>query len=53
MSPDSPEAEIFKEYAEKHEGKNGTTIPAAATGTYVLLASCDYLLSSIFISQLI
>ncbi|CAD6207123.1 unnamed protein product [Miscanthus lutarioriparius] len=32
MSPDSPEAEIFKEYAEKHEGKNGTTIPAAATG---------------------
>ncbi|EER93260.1 hypothetical protein BDA96_01G051600 [Sorghum bicolor] len=32
MSPDAPEAEIFKEYAKKHEGQNGTTIPAAATG---------------------
>ncbi|ONM10454.1 Lipid binding protein [Zea mays] len=32
MSPDAPEAEIFKEYAKKHESNNGTTIPAAATG---------------------
>ncbi|KAJ1293135.1 hypothetical protein BS78_01G044800 [Paspalum vaginatum] len=32
MSPDAPEAEIFREYARKHESKNGTTIPAAATG---------------------
>ncbi|CAD6344071.1 unnamed protein product [Miscanthus lutarioriparius] len=32
MSPDAPEAEIFKEYAKTHEGKNGTTIPAAAAG---------------------
>jgi len=33
MSPDAPEAEIFKEYARKHESHNGTaTIPAAATG---------------------
>ncbi|CAN6314822.1 unnamed protein product [Urochloa humidicola] len=31
MSPDSPEAEIFKEYAKKHESQNGT-MPAAATG---------------------
>jgi hypothetical protein len=36
MSPDAPEAEIFKEYAKKHEGQNGTTIPAAATGTATL-----------------
>ncbi|OEL22775.1 Protein YLS3 [Dichanthelium oligosanthes] len=33
MSPDAPEAEIFKEYAKKHESLNGTAIPAAATGT--------------------
>ncbi|XP_066333134.1 non-specific lipid transfer protein GPI-anchored 14-like [Miscanthus floridulus] len=32
MSPDAPEAEIFKEYAKQHEAKNGTTIPAAAAG---------------------
>ncbi|XP_039831646.1 non-specific lipid transfer protein GPI-anchored 14-like isoform X2 [Panicum virgatum] len=33
MSPDAPEAEIFKEYARKHESHNGTaTKPAAATG---------------------
>ncbi|WVZ60912.1 hypothetical protein U9M48_010871 [Paspalum notatum var. saurae] len=30
MSPDAPEAAIFKEYARKHES-NGTAIPAAAT----------------------
>ena len=38
MSPDAPEAEIFKEYARKHESHNGTataTIPAAATGTLI------------------
>jgi hypothetical protein len=29
MSPDSPDAQIFKEYGQKHESKNGT----AATGT--------------------
>ncbi|RLN18858.1 protein YLS3-like [Panicum miliaceum] len=29
MSPDAPEAEIFKEYARKHESENGA---AAATG---------------------
>ncbi|VAI38459.1 hypothetical protein VPH35_093345 [Triticum aestivum] len=37
MSPDSKEAEIFKQYAREHEGKNAaTTSPAAAaaaTGT--------------------
>ncbi|KAL6894280.1 hypothetical protein ACP4OV_008378 [Aristida adscensionis] len=34
MSPDSPEAEIFKEYAKRHESPNGTAIPAAsATGS--------------------
>lgn len=37
MSPDSKEAEIFKQYAKEHEGKNGTTTTtpaaAAATGT--------------------
>ncbi|CAL4944954.1 unnamed protein product [Urochloa decumbens] len=32
MSPDAPDAEIFKEYAKKHESQNGTAIPAAATG---------------------
>ncbi|KAF8708493.1 hypothetical protein HU200_029856 [Digitaria exilis] len=33
MSPDAPAAEIFKEYARKHESQNGTTtMPAAATG---------------------
>jgi len=32
MSPDSKEAEIFKEYAREHESKNGTT-PAAADAT--------------------
>ena len=37
MSPDAPEAEIFKEYARKHESQNGTaTIPAAATGTLII-----------------
>ncbi|KAG2534482.1 hypothetical protein PVAP13_9NG066794 [Panicum virgatum] len=36
MSPDAPEAEIFKEYARKHESHNGTaTKPAAATGTLI------------------
>lgn len=34
MSPNAPEAEIFKEYAKKHESQNGTTqTAAAATGT--------------------
>jgi hypothetical protein len=46
MSPDAPEAEIFKEYAKKHEGKNGTTIPAAATGTYCLRLTIFSLQSS-------
>ncbi|XP_062214283.1 non-specific lipid transfer protein GPI-anchored 14-like [Phragmites australis] len=32
MSPDSPEAQIFKEYAKRHESQNGTTVPAAAIG---------------------
>ncbi|TKV90726.1 hypothetical protein SEVIR_9G047600v4 [Setaria viridis] len=32
MSSDAPEAEIFKEYAKKHESQNGTTQTAAATG---------------------
>jgi len=48
MSPDSPEAEIFKEYAKKHEGKNGTTIPAAATGTYCLRVATIFSLQSSF-----
>jgi hypothetical protein len=43
MSPDAPEAEIFKEYAKKHESNNGTTIPAAATG---ILPSATHLLLS-------
>ncbi|KAL6638068.1 hypothetical protein ACP70R_025640 [Stipagrostis hirtigluma subsp. patula] len=30
MSPDAPEAEIFKEYAKRHESQNGTAIPAAS-----------------------
>ncbi|KAL5210008.1 hypothetical protein ABZP36_005631 [Zizania latifolia] len=29
MSPDSKEAEIFKQYAREHENKNTTTTPAA------------------------
>jgi hypothetical protein len=45
MSPDAPEAEIFKEYARKHESQNGTAaIPAAATGTLIK----TYLSSSTF-----
>lgn len=32
MSPDSPDAQIFKEYAKKHESKNGTAAPAAEAG---------------------
>ena len=46
MSPDAPEAEIFKEYAKTHEGKNGTTIPAAAAGTYCLPSTIFSLQSS-------
>ncbi|KAE8808654.1 lipid transfer protein [Hordeum vulgare] len=34
MSPDSKEAEIFKQYAREHEGKNtATTSPTAAAAT--------------------
>jgi hypothetical protein len=29
ISPDSPDAQIFKEYAQKHESKNGTAAPGA------------------------
>ncbi|XP_062212739.1 non-specific lipid transfer protein GPI-anchored 14-like [Phragmites australis] len=35
MSDDSPDAQIFKDYAKKHEFQNGTTIPAAASGSAV------------------
>ncbi|GJN22970.1 hypothetical protein PR202_gb10580 [Eleusine coracana subsp. coracana] len=33
MSPNSPEAQIFNEYAKKHESKNGTAAPAAEAGS--------------------
>uniref|UniRef100_A0A0A9DRC5 Bifunctional inhibitor/plant lipid transfer protein/seed storage helical domain-containing protein n=1 Tax=Arundo donax TaxID=35708 RepID=A0A0A9DRC5_ARUDO len=32
MPADSPDAQIFKDYAKRHESQNGTTAPAAATG---------------------
>ncbi|XP_037443950.1 protein YLS3-like [Triticum dicoccoides] len=33
MSPDSKEAEIFKQYGIEHEGKNATAAGASTTGT--------------------
>ena len=54
MSPDAPEAEIFKEYARKHESQNGTaTIPAAATGTLIIKKNYSYYLSSSIIFHFI
>lgn len=38
ISPDSKEAEIFKEYAREHESKNGTA-SAAANGNSLTFVS--------------